>query len=134
MVLNGEKEPYYFAIQNRLKTYAFNSRLLYSPIANVSNARNIGLNEAKGEYICFIDDDDYISVNYLNELYSIASCNSRSVVVSNVKTFTDDNYISGDDYISKAFNYFSVHPTNSILKKRKFLSSSCCKLLHKSVV
>ena len=30
----------------------------------VSSARNKGLNEAQGDYICFIDADDYILPNY----------------------------------------------------------------------
>ena len=35
----------------------------------VSSARNIGLNNAKGEYICFIDADDYVHKDYLRCLY-----------------------------------------------------------------
>ena len=31
----------------------------------VSSARNLGLDYAKGEWICFIDSDDYISEDFL---------------------------------------------------------------------
>lgn len=34
----------------------------------VSKARNTGIQNAKGDYICFVDSDDYISENYLEEL------------------------------------------------------------------
>ena len=35
----------------------------------VSNARNVGLSVAKGEYITFIDSDDYVAQDYLEKLY-----------------------------------------------------------------
>lgn len=34
----------------------------------VSSARNVGLQQAKGEWITFIDSDDYISASYLNAI------------------------------------------------------------------
>lgn len=49
----------------------------------VSNARNVGLIKADGEYIAFVDSDDYIEPEYLENLYNaainndclISSCN-----------------------------------------------------------
>lgn len=36
----------------------------------VSKTRNIGIENSTGRYICFIDSDDYISENYLENLYN----------------------------------------------------------------
>ena len=47
---------------NRIKVFSQNN-------SGVSAARNLGLKEAKGKYICFIDSDDYIESNYLSSLY-----------------------------------------------------------------
>lgn len=40
----------------------------------VSKARNAGIEKAKGEYICFIDSDDYIDENFLQNLVQTNNC------------------------------------------------------------
>lgn len=57
-------------------------RVLHQKNAGVSNARNIGLKNAKGEYVTFIDADDYISESYLSNL--IAQMTPLGLVISRV--------------------------------------------------
>lgn len=136
IILNGEKEPYATDIQCKLSRYSFHSRFFYTSVSGVSNARNIGLDNVRGEYVCFIDDDDYVSANYLSGLYDVAVKTSpNAVVVSNVITFINkDDKSFGIDYIGRAFNQLSKEPTDSLFKKRKFLSSSCCKLIPMQII
>ena len=35
----------------------------------VSHARNIGVDKAQGEYLTFVDGDDYLAADYLENLY-----------------------------------------------------------------
>ena len=51
----------------------------------LSDARNRGIIEAKGEYITFIDSDDYVEEFYVEELYSAAIRNHSDVVLSRYK-------------------------------------------------
>lgn len=45
-------------LDNRVKT-------IHIPNGGVSNARNIGMQNAVGDYLCFVDSDDYVDANYI---------------------------------------------------------------------
>lgn len=47
----------------------------------VSSVRNLGLSLAKGEYICFIDSDDYLDKDYLKEMVSVMEKKNPDIVV-----------------------------------------------------
>ena len=74
IILNGPKEPYYTQIKEYVDKYdSHNFTFIYTNVPGVSNARNVGLDNAKGEYITFVDDDDIISSEYLEELLAVSS-------------------------------------------------------------
>jgi len=43
-------------------------RVIHQKNQGVSAARNCGIDESKGEYICFIDSDDWVGVDYITHL------------------------------------------------------------------
>lgn len=129
LVLNGEKDPYYSNIEERLNNINLPIRFFYISSSGVSRARNYALDKALGQYIAFIDDDDRVSPDYLKELLQMANMGGgRSVVCSNVKTF--DQEMVGSDYISNAYSTMqSSKKEFSLFAYRHFLSSSCCKII-----
>lgn len=48
-----------------------NVKSLHIPNSGVSKARNLGIEVAQGEYICFIDSDDCVSKDYLESLIQL---------------------------------------------------------------
>lgn len=50
---------------NLKKQYPQQIKVYQLPNGGASKARNFGINEAKGEYICFVDADDTVSEDYL---------------------------------------------------------------------
>ena len=60
---SGEICDNYALLDNRINVFHQNNK-------GVSSARNIGLNKATGEWITFIDSDDYVNKRYLENLIS----------------------------------------------------------------
>jgi glycosyltransferase involved in cell wall biosynthesis len=81
VILNGERNPYYDNIDNYINKEFIGVcvKLFFTEFANVSNARNIGIEASDGKYLAFIDDDDIISPNYLSALFEIAVKNMISL-------------------------------------------------------
>lgn len=52
----------------------------------VSIARNVGIEMSRGEYISFVDSDDWIEVDFLKEMLSSAIEHDSDIVVGSYKT------------------------------------------------
>ena len=64
----------------------------------LSAARNEGLKKANGEYIGFIDSDDYISKYYLEYLLNALTDNNASISCCTYESGTEDNYYHDEKY------------------------------------
>ncbi len=66
-----------------------NTRVLHQTNAGLSEARNNGTKIAQGEYVTFIDSDDYVAPDYLEYLLHLAEKYGTDVSCGEKKTFTD---------------------------------------------
>lgn len=80
----------------------------------VSFSRNRALKMAKGEYVAFVDADDYVEPGYISELYDICKshkdylpmCKSRGCDFLGV----DDTSIDMVDSVVYLYNQYHYHP------------------------
>ena len=134
VILNGCDEPYNSQISNYLNDNCRNirTRLIQTGRGGVSNARNIGLDAAKGRYIVFIDDDDYISPSYLEKLYCKAS--ESTIVMSDIYVFSDVDQHKIDSRMSELYRELSPEGAQDYIKARRLFFTVWQKLIPVSVI
>ena len=59
-------------------------RVVHQPNKGVAAARNAGLPLAKGEYLFFVDSDDYIAKDYVEKMYLIDGENIIKILTSRI--------------------------------------------------
>lgn len=98
----------------------------------VSSARNEGLNIAQGEYITFVDSDDYIHEKYLEKLLFVMNEKNCDMVYCSYKNVWDNDFaiVSGTQSI-KTFKgiecfqgLYSSNPENLIVPWGKLYKST----------
>lgn len=73
LIDDGSKDKSIEIAKNLLVNSDVNYRIITQENAGVSAARNRGIAEAKGEYVCFLDSDDYIHEDYIRLMYEKAA-------------------------------------------------------------
>ena len=134
IVLNGPLQGYREQIETYISQHPEHQlRLLTTEVAGVSNARNVGLREAEGRFVGFIDDDDWVSQSYLRLLIEKAA-GDDTIVCSNVKQIDDETHEEMSNYITDAYRRLLNSKSPSLFVGRSFLSSSCCKIIPRRAI
>lgn len=136
LVLNGCCEPYKKQIELfiKVKMAEMNVVFVQTDTAGVSNARNIAIDKAKGQFLTFIDDDDYVSPEFLEGLYMTA--NEETISLCYPYAFKDGMPSVQLKYgLTDAYEQSYKNGCKGLSSKdRKFFSGPCMKLINKSFI
>lgn len=70
-------------------------RVIHQENRGLGGARNSGLEESKGEYLVFIDSDDYIRKDFLEKTYEYLIGEQLDILVFGMKQVSDEEKIEG---------------------------------------
>ena len=122
----------YAAMDSRIK-------VVHKINSGVSTARNLGLDIAKGEYITFIDSDDFVEEDYIFALYNNLIENDSDMSMCNMVCFGENwkrnlrellpNCVRVDMESNEFINYFVRY-----ISYKNYIFGSVWRVLYKSSI
>ena len=90
--------------------------------------RNLGIKKAKGEYVCFIDSDDYVKEDFISKMYNYSKENNLDLCVcdyvnvdekgNTLEEFNLSNFgITNYEQNNKILCEINLGPCNKLFKK-----------------
>ena len=111
---------------------------LFKLIANAENqgvsvARNVGLDNARGDYFMFVDPDDVLPQGALHSLYAAATQNDADIIKGNNTIFNQDGEhnarynvsreirVTGDEVLTTLYDHSRVrgHPWGKLFNHKR---------------
>lgn len=94
-----------FSVINKLLKYDSRIKYIKQQNSGVSSARNSGLEIAKGEFITFVDGDDFIDEKMLYKMYWYGVENKLDIIFCALSGFLNSGYLDNSSYIVSSNKY-----------------------------
>lgn len=112
-------------------------RVIHKANSGVSAARNSGIEAARGDYICFIDSDDYISEDYVKHMYDVAAKYDSDITTTNQFKIWDNGktvelFKRNEPYGTVTLKS-GIETLSDMLYGKTCYATCCCKLYKKEI-
>lgn len=127
IVENGPRDNTEAVVEDTLKDERdLNWTLMYDPTPSLSNARNVGIQAARGQWVTWVDVDDWLSPNFLEALTESAS--DGIIPLAKVEDVDEDTGSHAQSIITDQILALpaGVHSAESLWRSLGF---AACKLL-----
>ncbi|MDH3267266.1 MAG: glycosyltransferase [Ignavibacteria bacterium] len=101
-------------VRKHIDSEKMNFKYFVQPEKNISLTRNDCVANATGDYICFIDDDEIASENWITRLYEALSAFNADGVFGYVEPIFDENI--ADNFKKREYYFSTVDKTGSTAK------------------
>ncbi|MGE9896445.1 glycosyltransferase family 2 protein [Anaerovoracaceae bacterium SGI.195] len=108
-------------------------RAIHKSNGGQSSARNLGIDEATGEYIVFIDGDDFIEKGMFEELMNFSNSNKYDVVGCHHKDDYDGKVINDDRELVE-FECNGIEALQYLLEGKLIPGTACAKIIKKEIL
>ena len=99
-------------------------KVIHKPNGGLSSARNIALEDAEGDYITFVDSDDYLANDYVEKSINLCEVNLADISIMNMKYIPENMNEEISDEIET--NVIILSPEQAIECSLYQILFSCC--------